>query len=81
MKRKRKRTKQNGLGGFELLKATIDGKQYVLYVCRLCSRAWKYADPLEAWRVQSFLSHQGTHGADATVRAMLASAAPDRAEG
>lgn len=81
MKRKRKRKQSNGLSDFEVIKHASDGRTWAVYLCRHCSRAWKYSDPIEAWRVNSLLSHAGIHGADKTVRAMLSSAAPDRAEG
>ena len=78
-----KRKKMNGKGTsvyFEMLRHKSDGKQWVIYLCRRCSRAWKYADPVEAWKVNGLLTHAGTHQVDAMVTERLATALPDRVE-
>lgn len=80
---KRKRTRKGMRVGemFAVIEHKMDGAPCNVYLCRTCTKAWRLPNPAEGWRIKTLLSHASTHATDNAAARMLASAAPDRAEG
>lgn len=70
MKRKRAK-KSDYLQAFEVVKAA---NGFLIYACSKCSKAWRYPDPLEGWRVQGLLAHTEAHKEAALARSIDAAA-------
>lgn len=49
-----------------------NGRTYTVFLCNVCSRAWKLHDPVEAWRVKSLMTHFAAHAADRATDAEMA---------
>lgn len=48
------------------------GKRYTVFLCKRCSKAWKLADPVEAYRVKALITHFSTHDIDKAISAHVA---------
>ncbi len=61
---------------YDTIPYRIGGITYTVFLCRRCSKAWKLANPVDAWRIKSLISHFSAHDADAYTSRLTKEASP-----
>jgi hypothetical protein len=63
-RRKLKGLNANGTAQFDIQPQRVNGRKFTIWCCRRCTRAWRFADPVEGWRIKNLLNHAGGHVTD-----------------
>jgi hypothetical protein len=67
-KTRRKRTRDSGMVEFATMPYRENGERYTVFLCRRCTKAWKLADPVDAWRVKNLVNHAASHKIDSLTQ-------------
>ena len=84
MKRARRKVNQNGKADaamFDVIGLRLRGKRFTIWCCQLCTRAWRFAEPVESWRVKNLIKHQQGHTEDRETARLLAAVEPHAKRG
>jgi hypothetical protein len=76
--RKKRSTNGNGVAGqFEMIRQKSHGNRFTVFCCMRCTRAWRFREPVESWRLANLLKHSAGHDEVVTAAMQRAYAGED----